>query len=443
MTRLRDALWFLAPLLAAAALALPGSAGADPVPKSRATRPATPVAEPRLVILAFAFMPSAVPNQPAFQGIISREIPREIGRRIDASADLETRFYAVRSVMDGRPRFAVSQRMGSAEEVRYAAREIGGAYVLDGLVSVTERLRFRVRLQDVGGGKGLWQKEYEAPTAQAAALLERAARDLLSALPPAVGGAAKKVPKPRHEPGWGALLDYMEAEDMAFSLESGVYGGGLDPIFDRYLAACQQDPAWDPPADHLVAIALATLARPVGPAEVPLRALERLVRIRPGVASQAALARGLAAAGRTSEAEAAWGRSVAIDPAFIEGWLNVAEARRARGDYPGAASALEKAIALPLPTTRLRARVQSDLGALYLEINEVDRAIARLEASVRENPEDPEAHFRLGSAYARKGEYTPAQSRRWSDRALKEFRTADRLRGIPEAPLHPPGKPRI
>ncbi len=443
MTRLRDAHSFLATLLAAAVLAFQGSARAAPKPKAPAARIVPAAAEPRLVILAFAFMPTAVPNQPAFQGIISREIPREIGRRLDAAADLETRFYAVRSVVGGRPRFAVSPRMGTAEEVRYAAREIGGAYAFDGLVSVTERLRFRVRLQDVGSGKLLWQKEYEAPTARAAPLLEQAARDLLSALPPSVLGEAMRTPKPTHQPGWDALLAYMEAEDLAFSLESRVYSGGLGPIFDRYLAACQQDPAWDPPADHLIALAQAVLERPVGPAEVPLGALERLARIRPDAASQAALARGLAAAGRTSEAEAAWRRSVAIDPAFIEGWLNVAEGRRVRGDFRGAASALERAIALGLPTPRLRARARSDLGALYLEIGEVDRAIARLEASLRDNPADPEAHFRLGSAYERKGEYTPAEARRWSDRALAEFRTADRLRGIPELPLTPPGKPRI
>jgi cytochrome c-type biogenesis protein CcmH/NrfG len=80
---------------------------------------------------------------------------------------------------------------------------------------------------------------------------------------------------------------------------------------------------------------------------------------------------------------------------------------------------------------------------LYLEIGEVDKAIARLEASVRQNPEDPEAHFRLGSACGRKAQQRPKDSAGWIARAEKEFRTADRLRGIPNPPLEPPGKPRI
>ena len=70
----------------------------------------------------------------------------------------------------------------------------------------------------------------------------------------------------------------------------------------------------------------------------------------------------------------------------------------------------------------------------------MDQAIARLEASVKENPADPEARFRLGSAYDEKGRQTPKESRQWSDRAAAEFKTAARLRGIPDAPEKPQGK---
>lgn len=458
MKRKRDALPYLIPLFAAAALLVSRIAGATP-PTSAGT-------EPRLVILAFAFEPTPVPNLPAFQGMISREIPREIGRRMDALADLETRFYAVRSDVGGKARLAVTQRMRPGTEVRLAARRVGGAFVLDGLASVTARLQFRVRLQDVKTARLLWQKEYQVPTAEAGKLLDRAARDLLLALPGGIGAGAKTAPPPAHEPGWDALVAYMEAEDLAFALESGVYAGGLDPIFDRYLTACQKDPAWGLPAEHLAALAHQALSRAVGPAEVPLRAIERLAQLRPGAPSQAALARGLERAGRASDAEAAWQRSLAIDPKFIEGWLNVGEARRKRGDYRGAASDVEKAVALGLPTPRLQARAQSDLGALYLEINEVDKAIAQLEASVKLNPGDPDAHFRLGSAYDRKAQIAATEvqspevpsagrandkkaraddkkeSSLWVERATKEFKTVDRLRGVPEAPRVPPGAAR-
>ena len=63
-----------------------------------------------------------------------------------------------------------------------------------------------------------------------------------------------------------------------------------------------------------------------------------------------------------------------------------------------------------------------------------DKAIAALETSVKENPEDPETYERLGRAYDRKSGSGPAESPVWSDRALEAYRTSSRLRGLSDTP---------
>jgi tetratricopeptide (TPR) repeat protein len=415
------------------------AAAADAAPARVAAVPA-----PRFMVLAFASAPApGVPNAPAFQGVVSREVPREIGRRLDSLVPVETRFYAVRTLAGGRPRFVVSQRMPPAAQAILVAREGQARWVLDGAVRVTEKLWFKVRLQDVKSRRILLEKDYVAPTAKAGALLERAARDLAKRLPDGLGRRVDAAPHPAHEPGWDALLAYFEGEDIRFSRESGVGGEDLAAIFDRYLTACERDPRFDAARDALVAVTHQAIARGLGPVDAPLQALRRLAEVRPDSASRAALARGLARAGREREAEAVWLESVRKDPAFVEGWLNVAEARRRRGDYKGATTALEKAVALDLPTPRLRARAKSDLGALYLETGRVDRAIESLEASVKENPKDPDAYFRLGSAYEAKGKRDRTEARRWAAQAVEAFKTSDRLKGLPDLPIEPPGKERL
>ncbi len=390
---------------------------------------------PRLMILGFSSPPpGGVPIDPALRGLLSREIPREIGRRMVRLADLETRFYAVRVSLGEAERFLVVEKMLAPGEARLIGRRAGAAFVLDGRVALTDRLRIVARLQDVASGRRLWLRRYEAPPAEAAALLERAARDLLTALPGDLGDGARSAPLPGHEPSWPALLAYMRGENARFARESGLPGGSPRVVFAFFLDALQRDPTYDAPREALVAGAHQALRGGSVPRDVALEALRRLVALRPDAASHAALARGLALAERPRAAEEAWRRSVAADPSFVEGWLHVAEGRRREGKYGEAAQALERALALDLPTASIRARVRRDLGGLYLAVGEIDRAIAALEASARENPRDPETFFRLGAAYDQKKASAPAEAEALAERALEAFRKADRLRGLSGVP---------
>jgi tetratricopeptide (TPR) repeat protein len=359
---------------------------------------------------------------------------------MDALSKLETRFYVLRTTLRGRPQFVVAETLSSPKDTRLIGLGVQAIYVLDGEVSVTDRLKLRVRFQETKTGRILANKDYAEPTEKAGALLERVARDLLLALPGKLGAQARSAPVPGHEPTWAALLAYLEAEDLRFSRESGVGEAKLAAIFDRYLLARQLDPDYARPGEALTELALMALKQGAGTADVPLGALERLVALHPTAETQGALARGLEQAGRPVDAQEAWKKSVEADPKFVLGWLNIAEGKRRGGDYRGATSALEKAVRIGLPTRGLQARAESDLGALYVELGEADKAIAVLEASVKANPKDPEAYFRLGSAYGRKGSQSPKDNKRWIDLATQAFKTSDRLKGLDTPPFDPPAK---
>ncbi len=404
----------------------------------------SPPGRPQLMILAFAVpQVGAVPHSSRFKGVLSREVPREIGRRMAGLLEVDTRFFAFRTTTGGRARFVVPQHFSSGAEALRIGREGSATFLLDGVVAVTDKLKVRVRLYEVQSGQPLWQSVYEKPTAEAGSLLAQAAHDLALAFPDGLGEAARNAPRPPHEPGWEALLAYLRGEDMRFLRDSRVMAADPRPILDAFLESIQRDPAYDPPRDVLVEEAYAEIRDGTVLVEVPLGALARLATLRPQATSFAALARGQALAGRERAAYASWQKSIEADPAFLEGWLNVARARIEGGEYPEAAAALERAVAIGFPTPGLSARTKRDLGGVYLEAGELDKAIAALEASVEENPRDPEAYDRLGNAYDRKSRSDLGASKAWSDRALEAFRISTRIRGLPDRPLTPPGKKSI
>ncbi|MFQ5458642.1 MAG: hypothetical protein ACE5FC_09370, partial [Myxococcota bacterium] len=218
-----------APALAPAAAGTPGGAPAD---------------RPPFMILAFAVPPAGgVPYSAGFQGLLSREIPREIGRRVAGLIAADTRFFALRTRAGGQPRFVVPRRLRPGADALRIGRNGRAAFLLDGAVAVTDTLRVRVRLYEVATGKPLWQSVYEKPTAQAGRLLAQAARDIALALPDDRGAAARDAPAPAHEPSWEALLAYLRGEGLRFARESGVAAGPPGAVRDAFLESVRRDPA--------------------------------------------------------------------------------------------------------------------------------------------------------------------------------------------------------
>lgn len=410
----------------------PGAATAAP--------PAAGTGPPKLMMLPFAVPPTGgIPYSPRFQGILSREIPREIGRRMAATIEAEVLFFAPKMTVAGHPQLVVSQTREPAAQAIAIGSRGGAAFVLDGVVSATDKLKFRVRMLDVASGQPLWSSVYEAPTAGAGHLLQQAAHDLALALPRKLGAAAAKAPFPEHEPSWSALIAYLKGEDLRFLQEQGVAQPSAAPVYDAFLEAIDRDPAYDAPREALAQTAWAEIARGSGPLAGPMGALERLVALRPDALSYAALARGQALAGEKKAAQKSWARTVEIDPGYAPGWIEIANGRLAAGDYADAADALGAALALGIRSPLERARVRRDLGGAYLEMDKPDAAITALEASVKDNPKDPETYDRLGRAYEEKGREPGSDPERWAERAYDAYRTSSRLRGLPVPPPRPPG----
>ncbi|MDP3940299.1 MAG: tetratricopeptide repeat protein [Deltaproteobacteria bacterium] len=390
---------------------------------------------PRLMMLPFAVPPvGGIPYSAAFQGTLSREIPREIGRRMAGTIDAEVSFFAPRTTVTGRPQLVVVQELQTAEQALAIARRGSAAYVLDGVVKATDKLKFSVRLLDVTSGRLIWESVYEAPVAGAGRLLQQAARDLALALPDKRGAATADAPFPEHEPGWSTLLAYLRGEDLRFLQEQEVALRNPAPIFDAFLEAIQRDRAYDAPREALARTAWAEIAAARGPLAEPMATLDRMVVLRPDAFSYSALARAQALAGEREAAQRNWARSVEADPAYVAGWLEIAEGRLAKGEFAEAVDALSAALALGVGSPAARARVRRDLGGAYLEMGEIDDAVAALEASLKDNSGDPETQERLGRAYVAKAREPGADSKLWSDRALEAFGTSGRLRGLPEIP---------
>lgn len=90
---------------------------------------------------------------------------------------------------------------------------------------------------------------------------------------------------------------------------------------------------------------------------------------------------------------------VEVNPARIDGWLDLAEESRKQEAYGKAIEAARQAIALDPEN----ARAHKELGAVFSKQEDWDRAIEALREAVRLEPKNGDALSILGGAYRRKG----------------------------------------
>ena len=152
---------------------------------------------------------------------------------------------------------------------------------------------------------------------------------------------------------------------------------------------------------------------------------------------------GLLLQGDSGGAERAFLKVTELNPAYGDGWVNVARARLQQGDLEGARSMLEKALSLSpnlakahfLYGTILRGlsnydqalkhfqeaaasypkdkQVCNQIARVYLLQKQYDRAIAEYEKTITIDPEDLEAYYNVMLAFNAKGGVPTAQQKEW------------------------------
>lgn len=108
--------------------------------------------------------------------------------------------------------------------------------------------------------------------------------------------------------------------------------------------------------------------------------------------------------GQTDEAEAAFGRALALTPNNAMAQMGMGTVRDQQGQYDHAIAHFRHAVELlPGNSTALY-----NLGSLLLSVDETDEAVTVLEQCVAAQPDLPQARRSLGNAYAQSGK--PAEA---------------------------------
>lgn len=115
-------------------------------------------------------------------------------------------------------------------------------------------------------------------------------------------------------------------------------------------------------------------------------------------------------------------RETEVQPDAVFAHLEIAFELLRRGDHAGARTAAERAVGL---APGLFA-AQNALGRALVELGEIERGTAALEAATRLAPDSPEMHFSLARAYAKAGRKQDADRERAIFAELERMRRAQR-----------------
>jgi tetratricopeptide (TPR) repeat protein len=121
---------------------------------------------------------------------------------------------------------------------------------------------------------------------------------------------------------------------------------------------------------------------------------------------------------KLAEAEEQFRAALHVDPHFVSAALKLSQVLIVEGKAQAAVACLEDAMK-QAPPDQVE-RLQAALGIAYAENGEMERALATLKNLVASQPDSADAHFNLGSLYAREGRLA-------GEAAAVEFREALRL----------------
>jgi tetratricopeptide (TPR) repeat protein len=147
-----------------------------------------------------------------------------------------------------------------------------------------------------------------------------------------------------------------------------------------------------------------------GDLDLAVKELRRAIELRPDH-HRAAYLLGLALArkGDLAGAEAALEGAVRERADFAEALVALGETRRRQGRTEAAAETFRKALEAGVADGALRGEACRGLGAAYLELGRLDRAVRELRKAVAQLPDDIESQGLLGRALAQRGDLDAAR----------------------------------
>lgn len=172
---------------------------------------------------------------------LARQIPRFIGKRLDASGKIDSRFLSLRENVGSGVVFRNSTVLPTPELLTEIAQTNGFQYVLYGQISAQERIKIDAKLFDVKHQRIIFQKLYDNYATYTFDALEEICYKLLQSLKLETTVKDRVKMFRRETISWEAFLYFLLAEDYRYGLSVGVMPMNLRQPVDAYLEAYRID----------------------------------------------------------------------------------------------------------------------------------------------------------------------------------------------------------
>ncbi len=247
---------------------------------------------------------------------LARQLPRSIGKKIQAAEVAEVDFLSLRDTVDGAVYFVNSTEVPDRTALQEMAANQGVRFILFGKAGAGERITIDAQVYDAESNDIVFRKFFETYAGYTIDALDEIAYRTVQLL--AIGTLAEeqRVAMFRRETAsWEAFLYYLMAEDDRYGLEHEIIPHEVELPVSAYLEALRIDPTMEEAERGLVRLLVELAERNLVAHERVLETLSTVVDEFSGMETAAqAFVYFLLALGRVMEAEEEARRSVEAMP---------------------------------------------------------------------------------------------------------------------------------
>ncbi len=247
---------------------------------------------------------------------LARQLPRTIGKKIQATDVADVDFLSLRDTVDGTVYFVNSTEVPDRAALREMAEAQGVGFVLFGKVGAGERITIDAQVYDAGSNEIVFRKFFETYAGYTIDALDEIAYRTVQLLATGTLAEEQRVAMFRRETGsWEAFLYFLMAEDDRYGLEHEIVPHDAELPVSAYVEALRIDPAMEEAELGLVRLLVDLAERNLVAPERVLETLSTVVDEFSGMETAAqAFVYFLLALERTMEAEDEARRAVEAMP---------------------------------------------------------------------------------------------------------------------------------